>query len=148
MVITPIVFWASFEPCEKAIHAADSTWTRPNTRVTVAGSACTNKFNNSTITTNAPAKPRNGENNRPWKAFSSPLNSIELQPALATPAPTRLKISAWLELDGTPKYQVSRFHIMAATSAETTSVCVDNSGGMMTLPTVVATAVPERAPAK
>ena len=73
---------------------------------------------------------------------------IELQPALATPAPTRLKISAWLELDGTPKYQVTRFHTMAASSAEMTSACVDSSGGMMPLPTVVATAVPDSAPTK
>src|SRR5207302_8777419 len=66
----------------------------------------------------------------------------------ATPAPTRLKISAWLELDGNPKYHVTRFHTMAATSAEMTSVCVDSSGGMMPLPTVVATAVPDSAPTK
>src|SRR5579859_6132856 len=73
---------------------------------------------------------------------------MELHPALATPAPTRLKIRAWLELDGTPKYHVTRFHRIAATSAEMTSAWVDNSGGMMPLPTVVATAVPESAPAK
>src|SRR5579859_426278 len=73
---------------------------------------------------------------------------MELHPALATPAPTRLKIRAWLELDGTPKYHVTRFHTMAATSAEITSAWVDTSGGMMPLPTVVATAVPDRAPAK
>src|SRR3981081_1925247 len=73
---------------------------------------------------------------------------MELQPALATPAPTRLKISAWLELDWMPKYQVSKSHRMAATRAEMTSAWVDNSGGMMPLPTVVATAVPDRAPTK
>src|SRR5216683_3032669 len=142
MVMTPIVFWASFEPCEKAIHAADSSCARPKMRVTAAGNAEAKKLSSNTITMNAAEKPRIGENTRPWNVFSRPPNWIELHPAPATPAPTRLKISAWLELDGMPKYQVKRFHRMAETSAEMTSACVDSSGGMMPLPTVVATALP------
>src|SRR4051794_34487776 len=38
--------------------------------------------------------------------------------------------------------------MMAAISAEMTSVCVTVSGAMMSLPTVVATAVPDSAPTK
>src|SRR5438105_587278 len=148
MVITPIVFWASFEPCEKAIHAAERTWARPKTRVTVAGNAWAKKFSSKTMTTNAAVKPRRGENIRPWNVFSSPPNWIALQPALATPAPTMLKISAWLELDGMPKYQVTRFQVIAAINAEMTSACVDSSGETIPLPTVVATAVPDNAPTK
>src|SRR5215207_1216094 len=73
---------------------------------------------------------------------------MALQPALATPAPTRLNMSAWLELDGSPRYHVSRFQTMAATRAEITSTSVESSGGMMPLPTVDATAVPDSAPRK
>src|ERR1051326_2595770 len=100
------------------------------------------------MTRNAATKPSTGENTRPWKVFSRPLTWIAPQPALATPAPVRLKIKAWLELDGRPKYHVVRFHTIAASSADMTSVWVATSGGMMPLPTVVATAVPERAPTK
>src|SRR5919199_2302518 len=117
-------------------------------RVTVAGNEAANRFNSSSITTNAPAKPRNGENTRPWNVFSRPPNWMACQPELATPAPTIEKISAWLELDGSPRYQVSRFQMMAATRAEMTSDWVEISGGTMPLPTVVATAVPESAPRK
>src|SRR5919202_3334239 len=130
------------------MYAADRSCARPKTRVTVAGKARANRFSSTTMTRNAAAKPSSGENTRPWNVFSSPPTWITFQPAPATPAPTRLKISAWLELDGSPRYQVTRFHTMAAISAETTSVWVETSGGMMPLPTVVATAVPDRAPTK
>src|ERR687883_1935376 len=121
MVIPPIVFCASLEPCENAIQAADKTCARPKMRVTVAGNDLANRFSSASMTMNAPAKPRKGENTRPWKVFSKPPNWIACQPALATPAPTIEKISAWLELDGNPMYQVSRFQMMAAIRAEMTS---------------------------
>src|SRR5919202_1098686 len=117
-------------------------------RVTVAGNEAANRFNSSSITANAPTKPRKGENTRPWKVFSRPPNWIACQPELAAPAPTIEKISAWLELDGSPRYQVSRFQMMAAIRAEMTSDWVEISGGTMPLPTVVATAVPDSAPKK
>src|SRR5215469_13139435 len=59
-----------------------------------------------------------------------------------------LNTSAWLELDGRPKYQVRMFHENAETSAATTSDWVVTSGGTIPLPTVVATAVPDSAPRK
>src|SRR6266516_14354 len=130
------------------MYAAESSCSRPNTRVTVAGYALANRFSSSSMIRNAAVKPSSGENTSPWKVFSSPPIWITFQPAPATPAPTRLKISAWLELDGNPKYQVTRFQTIAATSAEMTSVWVETSGGMMPLPTVVATAVPDSAPTK
>src|SRR5207253_7691043 len=123
-----MVFCASLEPCENAIHAADNNCARPKTRVTVAGNERAKKFSSSTMTQNAAAKPSRGEKTRPCKVFSSPPNWTASQPAPATPAPTRLKISAWLELDGKPKYQVSRFHTIAAIRAEMTNDWVESSG--------------------
>src|SRR5438477_552113 len=43
-----MVFWASFEPCENAIHAAESSCARPKMRVTAAGNAFANKLSIST----------------------------------------------------------------------------------------------------
>ena len=45
-----------------------------------------------------------------------------------------------------PNHQVIRFQVIAAISAAITSSWVASSGEMIPLPTVVATAVPVRAP--
>src|SRR5512142_3316757 len=47
-----------------------------------------------------------------------------------------------------PKYQVMKFQAIAPANAATITACVDALGSIIPLPTVLATAVPERAPAK
>ena len=67
----------------------------------------------------------------------------------ASAAPTSPPIKAWEDEDGSPKYQVMRFHTMAPTIAANTTVrpCVV-SGTEMMLPTVFATLVETSAPAR
>src|SRR4051812_8113754 len=76
---------------------------------------------------------------------------LTLSPA-ARPAPTRPPISACDDDDGRPKYQVTRFHVMAPTSAENTTTMPDvlssSEALRMPLPTVLATSVDTRAPAR
>ena len=71
---------------------------------------------------------------------------MDCQPAAATPAPTIEKMSAWLELEGMPKRQVTRSQAMADRSAAMTRSWVVTVGGTIPLPMVVATAVPVKAP--
>src|SRR5512146_937651 len=67
--------------------------------------------------------------------------------ASAMPAPSRPPMSAWDELEGMPKYQVSTFQATADASAATTSA-IDSLGlgGRLSTwaPMVVATATPKR----
>ncbi len=63
-------------------------------------------------------------------------------PASAIAAPTRPPTSAWAELEGSPRHQVSRFQSVAASTPEpiTSTAC---AGGTCTIPAIVsATAVP------
>src|SRR6266702_8699589 len=73
---------------------------------------------------------------------------ITSRPCTATEAPMIEKMSAWLDDVGTPKYQVSRSHAIAATTAATTRSCVTTFASTMPLPTVLATATPESAPTR
>ncbi len=70
--------------------------------------------------------------------------------AEASAEPTRPPMSAWLEEEGRPKYQVIRFHVIAPISpaATTTRPCEPSGASMMPLPTVCATWVPRWAPMK
>src|SRR4051812_9565955 len=76
---------------------------------------------------------------------------LTLSPA-ARPAPTRPPISACDDDEGRPKYQVTRFHVMAPTSAENTTTIPEPlsscRGSRMPLPTVLATSVETSAPAR
>jgi hypothetical protein len=69
-------------------------------------------------------------------------------PAEAIAAPTRPPMSACDDEDGIPKYQVTRFHTIAPTSAASTTTSPPSPTGwsMMPLPTVVATEVPRNPP--
>lgn len=67
-------------------------------------------------------------------------------PAVAIPAPTILERIAWLDDVGRLRYHVIMFHIMAAIRAETTVICVMHEGSTRPTPTVLATAVPDKAP--
>ncbi len=69
-------------------------------------------------------------------------------PAATTVAPTTPPISACEELDGKPKYQVSRFQAIAPTSPAKITVVVIESGSTTSLATVAATSSEMKAPAK
>ena len=77
---------------------------------------------------------------------NTPLHLTECEAASA--APTRPPISACDEDDGSPKYQVSRFHAIApTTAAKTTMSPSPPTGGAITpAPTVAATLVETSAP--
>jgi hypothetical protein len=60
-------------------------------------------------------------------------------PALAKPAPISPPISACEELEGIPKYQVTRFHAIAPTSAPQITASSTKCGPMIPEPMVAAT---------
>ena len=95
----------------------------------------------------AAAKPITGENTIGRTILSmTPLHSTPDTPTAAIMAPMRPPNSAWDELDGSAKYQVTRFHTTAPTSAESTSGSVTRLVSTMPLPTVLATLVETSAP--
>ena len=57
-------------------------------------------------------------------------------------------ISAWLELDGRPRYHVIRFQVIAPTSPASTTLSVIASGSTMPVAIVAATATKKKAPMK
>src|SRR3954466_14484342 len=79
---------------------------------------------------------------------SSPLPSIADEPSATNAAPTTPPISACDELDGSPKYQVARFHMIAPIRPANTIVGVIESAFTMPFATVAATASEMSAPAK
>ena len=68
----------------------------------------------------------------------------------ASAAPTSPPNSAWLELDGRPKYQVTRFQTIAPASAAKRMPIPDRPSGVAISPllTVLATPLPRNAPAR
>ena len=71
-----------------------------------------------------------------------------LQPAPAMDAPTTPPIRAWLELDGSPKYQVRRFQVIAPTRPASTMSRVMASWSTIPLAIVAATLKEINAPTK
>src|SRR6266513_4506457 len=72
--------------------------------------------------------------------------------AAAMAAPHKPPTNAWLELEGSPTYQVSRFHRIAPTKAQI-SMCEDEAAGTTRVSTrpdamVLATAAPTIEPAR
>src|SRR5438270_509994 len=99
--------------------------------------------------TNAPAKPSAGET-RAGNAtlWTTPCHSTPFDPDWTSAAPIRPPISACDELEGRPRHHVSRFHAIAPSSAASTVFSVARPVSMIPLPTVVATAVVTKAPAR
>ena len=69
-------------------------------------------------------------------------------PPAAIAEPIIPPISAWLELDGSPKNQVIRFQVIAPTRPAITTSSVITSGSTMPLAIVAATSMETKAPAK
>src|SRR4051812_31715959 len=72
--------------------------------------------------------------------------TFQLLSAAASDAPQRPPIKAWLELDGSPNHQVTRFQMMAPNNAQIKTCDVTTLVSTNPAATVFATAVPVRAP--
>src|SRR6266852_1520368 len=123
-VIAAMVFCASFAPCEYERKAAVRTCSLRNVRLTGVGrrcKRCTTRISRIAKTAEA-MKPSGGETTRlaiclPNAAHFTPPRP----PAAAMPAPQRPPMSAWVELLGSPRYQVIRFHEIAPIRAAITT---------------------------
>ena len=77
------------------------------------------------------------------------MRTDQLPPAVAMAAPHNPPMSAWLELDGNPRYQVIRFQVIAPTSPAKSTVLEEIAVGSTTsLATVAATSSEMKAPTK
>ena len=73
--------------------------------------------------------PRKGATSDGISTLSfSPSHLTTSQPAAAMAEPRMPPISAWLELDGRPRYHVTRFQVIAPTSPARTTSRVTASG--------------------
>ena len=145
----PIVFCASFVPCVKATKPPETSCSRRNSVFIRPGAWRKMSHVIAIISAAASTTPRNGASSEGISTLSfSPAHSTTLQPEAATAEPRMPPMSAWLELDGSPAYQVIRFHVIAPTrpARTTSSVIADES----TIPvaTVAATSSETNAPAK
>src|SRR5713101_7035430 len=119
-----MVFCASLAPCEYERKAAVRTCSLRNVRLTGVGRSCkrcTTRISRIAKTAEA-MKPSGGEITRlaiclPNAAHFTPPRP----PAAAMPAPQRPPMSAWVELLGSPRYQVIRFHEIAPIRAAITT---------------------------
>src|SRR5215831_11776510 len=96
------------------------------------------------VKASAATKPSTGDNTINATTFSIPIGTIALGPPAINPAPINPPIKAWLLDEGNPKYQVIKFHVMAPMRPERITGIVENSGCKISLPTVAATAVPNK----
>src|ERR671914_723963 len=125
--ITPMVFWASLVPCASASSPPDTTCPPRNPLVTGVGRSL------------------------PTIRYST---RIEMPPTAnasvgaTSAAPTIPPISAWDELDGSPKYQVIRFQAIAPTRPPNTASSEIEPGSTTSEATVAATSSEMNAPAK
>src|SRR5436190_11464559 len=78
----------------------------------------------------------------------SPSVNTALVPTAAMAEPTTPPINACEELDGSPKYQVTRFQAIAPISPAKTIVGVITAASTTSLATVAATEIEMKAPAK
>ena len=123
-VMAAMVFCASLAPCEYERKAAVNTCRPRNARLTGAGRnrrRYTMKIK-STAKIAAAKKPSGGEMARLATCLPSDDHLTPPRPpAAAMPEPHRPPMSAWVELLGSPRYQVMRFHEMAPSRADITT---------------------------
>ena len=79
---------------------------------------------------------------------TSPCHWTTAKPLAAIAEPTMPPMSAWLELDGRPRYQVIRFQVIAPTRPARTTSRVITSGSTIPVAMVAATLKETNAPAK
>ena len=145
----PMVFCASLAPWENAMKPAEMGCSRRNHLLTGPCWRLRTSQMSPVMRSSAQKKPITGE---PIMGrmifFTTPPHSTPSRPSAAIMAPMRPPKSAWEELDGRPKYQVTKFHTMAPTSAASTSSRVTSSVSTRPSPTVLATLVETRAPTR
>ena len=125
----PIVFCASFVPCVNATKPPETSWSRRKTRLTVPGERRWITQVIAIISAAAMKSPANGAISEGISTLSfSPSQLTTLQPAAATLEPRTPPISAWLELDGRPRYHVTRFQVIAPTRPARTTFERDRLG--------------------
>src|SRR3954453_13107835 len=101
------------------------------------------------MATPAVAKARIGGRTAGPSTFSTrPSHWIASEPPATNAAPTTPPIRAWEELEGSPKYQVSRFQVIAPRSPANTTVRVIVELSTMPLAMVAATDRLRNAPMK
>ena len=145
----PIVFCASFVPWVSATKPPETSWPRRKTRLTRAGERRATSQTMTVISANATASPANGAISDGFSTFvQSPSHWTTSHPAAITADPMMPPISAWLELDGRPRYHVTRFQVIAPTSPASRISSVIASGSTMPFATVAATLKEMKAPTK
>src|SRR5690606_81494 len=105
---------------------------------------------NRNITRAPSAKPTSGEATIGTSTFATMLPHCTCPPLAKSVAPTSPPNNACDDEDGSPKYQVSRFHPIAPTTPAKTTPRLLKSWGRTTRPspTVLATFAPKWAPTK
>src|SRR5918992_351029 len=148
--ITPMVFWASLVPCASASSPPDTTCPPRNPLVTGVGRNLPTIRYSARIetppTTNASVGARSA-GIITFPTTPSPKKTAS-GPSATSMAPTTPPIRAWDELDGSPKYQVTRFHAIAPTRPPNTTSREIEPGSTTLLATVAATSSEMNAPAK
>src|SRR5688572_7101764 len=89
-------------------------------------------------------KPITGDAKRATSTLYKPGNLMAPNPTAIVTAPTIPPISAWEELPGMPKYQVTRFQRIAPIKAERITPRVNTSDCAISSPIVRATVTPKR----
>src|SRR3989338_724884 len=118
--ITPIVFWASLEPCPRDIKPTKGYWSILRNLLN-RGVSEEERLQIQNITrVNSQAIPRLNIGARIKTANMIPtlcqLTGVIPQPA--TNAPINPPISAWDEEDGIPQYKVTKFQVIAPHKAQ------------------------------
>jgi hypothetical protein len=145
----PIVFWASFVPCVKATKPPEISCSRRKSLFTRPGACRLISQSTPIISAAATRIPRKGAMSDGISTFSfSPAHLTTSNPPAAAAEPIMPPIRAWLELEGSPKYQVTRFHVIAPTRPARTTSSVMISWSTIPLAIVAATSKETKAPRK
>ena len=112
-------------------------------------SACATTHTITVIRTNATARPANGAISDGFSTLCQrPDHCTTRQPCAMIADPMTPPISAWLELDGRPRYHVTRFQVIAPTRPARMIFSVIASGSTIPLAIVAATLKEMKAPTK
>ena len=143
----PIVFCASFVPCVNATKPPETSCSRRKTRLILPGERRRISQVIESISAAARKSPANGAISDGISTFSfRPPHLTTSKPEAAMPEPSTPPIRAWLELDGRPRYQVTRFQVIAPTNPAMTTSSVITSALTIPFAIVAATSSETNAP--
>src|SRR5215213_2966214 len=104
------------------MKADETSWRRPKTLLIVPGWAVPKIRRTTIMMKPAKKKPAIGDRMSGRMTLSrTAVQFVAPKPEWAIDAPRMPPIRAWLELEGMPRYQVIRFHVIAARSVATTA---------------------------